>query len=208
MIVSIYNPEAFPACVFQLCDTFTCVGRLICPEGRVSSLNKSNPIQYCMCITSEGNRVRNRGRIYISDIIIVKMNWCCNYFLTCWVSTKYINPASSDSFTMRCKYRSERNTATLTHWGRDEIDAFCWQMISSNVFPWIKMLQFRLKWPLRTIGQEIGGGYILVTSLLIRWIGVAITSWHVEYQLNISIQLPQIASLCAVNTDPKKIQRH
>ena len=24
-------------------DTFTCVGRLICPEGRVSSLNKSNP---------------------------------------------------------------------------------------------------------------------------------------------------------------------
>ena len=29
----------------QLWDTFTCVGRLICPEGRVSSLNKSNPIQ-------------------------------------------------------------------------------------------------------------------------------------------------------------------
>ena len=28
----------------QLSDTFTCVGRLICPEGRVSSLNKSNPI--------------------------------------------------------------------------------------------------------------------------------------------------------------------
>ena len=27
----------------QLWDTFTCVGRLICPEGRVSSLNKSNP---------------------------------------------------------------------------------------------------------------------------------------------------------------------
>ena len=24
-------------------ETFTCVGRLICPEGRVSSLNKSNP---------------------------------------------------------------------------------------------------------------------------------------------------------------------
>ena len=29
----------------QLWDTFTCVGRLICPEGHVSSLNKSNPIQ-------------------------------------------------------------------------------------------------------------------------------------------------------------------
>ena len=29
----------------QLWDTFTCVGRLICPEGRVSSLNKSNPSQ-------------------------------------------------------------------------------------------------------------------------------------------------------------------
>ena len=29
----------------QLWDTFTCVGWLICPEGRVSSLNKSNPIQ-------------------------------------------------------------------------------------------------------------------------------------------------------------------
>ena len=29
----------------QLWDTFTCVGRLISPEGRVSSLNKSNPIQ-------------------------------------------------------------------------------------------------------------------------------------------------------------------
>ena len=29
----------------QLWDTFTCVGRLICPEGRVSLLNKSNPIQ-------------------------------------------------------------------------------------------------------------------------------------------------------------------
>ena len=29
----------------QLWDTSTCVGRLICPEGRVSSLNKSNPIQ-------------------------------------------------------------------------------------------------------------------------------------------------------------------
>ena len=27
----------------QLWDTFTCVGRLICPEGLVSSLNKSNP---------------------------------------------------------------------------------------------------------------------------------------------------------------------
>ena len=26
-------------------DTFTCVGRLICPEGHVSSLNKSSPIQ-------------------------------------------------------------------------------------------------------------------------------------------------------------------
>ena len=33
-------------------DTFTYVGRLICPEGRVSSLNKSNPIQtliYFIC---------------------------------------------------------------------------------------------------------------------------------------------------------------
>ena len=29
----------------QHSDTFTCVGRLICPEGHVSSLNKSNPIQ-------------------------------------------------------------------------------------------------------------------------------------------------------------------
>ena len=29
----------------QLWDTFTCVGRLICPEGHVSSLNESNPIQ-------------------------------------------------------------------------------------------------------------------------------------------------------------------
>ena len=29
----------------QLWDTFTCVGRLICPEGHVSSLNKSNQIQ-------------------------------------------------------------------------------------------------------------------------------------------------------------------
>ena len=29
----------------QFWDTFTCVGGLICPEGRVSSLNKSNPIQ-------------------------------------------------------------------------------------------------------------------------------------------------------------------
>ena len=29
----------------QLWDTFTCVGRLISPEGHVSSLNKSNPIQ-------------------------------------------------------------------------------------------------------------------------------------------------------------------
>ena len=27
----------------QLWDTLTCVGRLICPRGRVSSLNKSNP---------------------------------------------------------------------------------------------------------------------------------------------------------------------
>ena len=30
----------------QLWDTFTCVGRLICPEGRVSSLNKSNPTTF------------------------------------------------------------------------------------------------------------------------------------------------------------------
>ena len=29
----------------QLWDTFNCVGRLICPEGRVTSLNKSNLIQ-------------------------------------------------------------------------------------------------------------------------------------------------------------------
>ena len=29
----------------QLWDTFTCVERLICPEGRVPSLNKSNQIQ-------------------------------------------------------------------------------------------------------------------------------------------------------------------
>ena len=27
-------------------DTFTCVGRLICPEGHVSSLNKSNPTNH------------------------------------------------------------------------------------------------------------------------------------------------------------------
>ena len=33
--------------LMQLCDTFTCVGWLICPEGHVSLLNKSNPIQYC-----------------------------------------------------------------------------------------------------------------------------------------------------------------
>ena len=31
----------------QLWDTFTCVGQLICPEGRVSSLNKSNPTNQC-----------------------------------------------------------------------------------------------------------------------------------------------------------------
>ena len=34
----------------QLWDTFTCVGRLICPEGQVSSLNKSNPIQTFTCV--------------------------------------------------------------------------------------------------------------------------------------------------------------
>ena len=41
----------------QLWDTFTCVGRLICPEGCVSSLNKSNPIQS----VTEG---RIRGKYY------------------------------------------------------------------------------------------------------------------------------------------------
>ena len=34
----------------QLWDTFTCVGRLICPEGRVSSLNKYNTI---LCYDSD-----------------------------------------------------------------------------------------------------------------------------------------------------------
>ena len=45
-------------------DTFTCVGRLICPEGRVSSLNKSNPIQSSSisCSNAPGVRkVRNTG---------------------------------------------------------------------------------------------------------------------------------------------------
>ena len=32
----------------QLWDTLTCVGRLICPEGHVSSSNKSNPIQFLL----------------------------------------------------------------------------------------------------------------------------------------------------------------
>ena len=37
----------------QLWGTFTWVGRLICPEGRVSSLNKSNPIQSHSLLSSD-----------------------------------------------------------------------------------------------------------------------------------------------------------
>ena len=49
----------------QLWDTFTCVGQLICPGGRVSSLNKSNPTnQY----TPE---IKNNNK-YICQMAILK----------------------------------------------------------------------------------------------------------------------------------------
>ena len=46
----------------QLWDTFTSVGPLICPDGRVSSLNKSNPIQYKTCSKSLSWKIsKSRG---------------------------------------------------------------------------------------------------------------------------------------------------
>ena len=54
----------------QLWDTFTCVGRLICPKGRVSSLNKPNPIQSTMYTFV---------KIISSGIVTNKMQTLC-----CW----------------------------------------------------------------------------------------------------------------------------
>ena len=49
----------------QFWNTFTCVGRLICPEGRVSSLNKSNPIQF---INPADLHLRQKTRLSLAPV--------------------------------------------------------------------------------------------------------------------------------------------
>ena len=49
----------------QLWGTFTWVGRLICPEGRVSSLNKSNPANIYLCRTAN---MSWRTRVIVKQI--------------------------------------------------------------------------------------------------------------------------------------------
>ena len=71
----------------QLWDTFTCVGRLICPEGRVSSLNKSNP-------TNQPDHQSSSIAMFLTYILLfiltsyVSMQSIVRFFIVEWEAVK------------------------------------------------------------------------------------------------------------------------
>ena len=72
----------------QLWDTFTCVWRLICLEGRVSSLNKFNPIQYIVKKKAVTDNTQTDRQPSIELLAAAKNHNCmegkmANYFTRC-----------------------------------------------------------------------------------------------------------------------------
>ena len=73
-------------------ETFTCVGRLICPEGRVSLLNKFNPIPIsCSNILSE---VLVNWNIIPQKRTILSLN--CHPMCVNWISERDVSTYCSN----------------------------------------------------------------------------------------------------------------
>ena len=86
----------------QLWDTFTCVGRLVCPEGHVSSLNKSNPTNITAIL-----------RKYCFVSISVQITWFLPYVCIAFMMMQTLFTASFPAASAMCDISS---IAVMLQW--------------------------------------------------------------------------------------------
>ena len=99
---------------------------------------------------------------------------------------------------------------TLTHWGRDKMDAI-FQTTFLNAFSWMKMYEFRFHWSLflrvqlqySSIGSDNGLAPVRRQGII--WTSDGLVHWRIYASLDLNESRPQDNSvICALSPITKK----